>query len=102
MLVVSGGSMVKNLPACRSHRRHGFDPWVGKIPWRREWQSTPVFSPGESPWAEEPGRLQSWGCKESDLIDETYTHTHTHTSVLLPIITSTQPGNEKTFSIYVH
>ena len=28
--------------------RHEFDPWVGKIPWRREWQPTPVFSPGES------------------------------------------------------
>ena len=26
----------------------GFDPWVGKIPWRREWQLTPVFVPGES------------------------------------------------------
>ena len=26
----------------------GFDPWVGKIPWRREWQLTPVFLPGES------------------------------------------------------
>ena len=25
----------------------GFSPWVGKIPWRREWQSTPVFFPGE-------------------------------------------------------
>ena len=29
-------------------RRHGFDPWVGKIPWRREWQPTPVFLPGTS------------------------------------------------------
>ena len=29
-------------------RRPGFDPWVKKIPWRRAWQSTPVFSPGES------------------------------------------------------
>ena len=44
---------------CRSHRRHRFDPWIGKIPWRRAWQPTPVFLPGESPWAEEPGRLQS-------------------------------------------
>ena len=26
----------------------GFNPWVGKIPWRRKWQPTPVFSPGES------------------------------------------------------
>jgi len=37
--------MVKNLPASI---RPGFDPWVGKIPWRREWQPTPVFLPGES------------------------------------------------------
>ena len=29
-------------------RRPGFDPWVGKIPWRRERQPTPVFLPGES------------------------------------------------------
>ena len=28
-------------------RKDGFDPWVGKIPWRREWQPTPVFLPGE-------------------------------------------------------
>ena len=40
-------------------RRHRFDPSVGKIPWRRKWQPTPVFLPGESPWTEEPGRLQS-------------------------------------------
>ena len=32
--------------ACK-FRRCGFDPWVGKIPWRREWQPTPVFFPGE-------------------------------------------------------
>ena len=38
--------------------RPGFNPWVGKIPWRRAWQPTPVFLPGESPWTEEPGGLQ--------------------------------------------
>ena len=32
---------------CRRHRRYGFHPWVGKIPWRRKWQLTPVFSPGK-------------------------------------------------------
>ena len=47
-------------------RRTRFDPWVGKIPWRRKWQPTPVFLPGKVPWTEEPGRLQSMGCKESD------------------------------------
>jgi len=33
---------------CRRHKRHGFDSWVGKIPWRRKWQPAPVFLPGES------------------------------------------------------
>ena len=32
--------------ACQC-RRHGFDPWVGKIPWSRKWQPTPVFLPGK-------------------------------------------------------
>ena len=57
------GSTSGKEPACqcRRHKRFGFDPWVGKIPWRKTWQPTPVFWPGESPWTEEPGRLQSMG-----------------------------------------
>ena len=39
----------------------GFDPWMGKIPWRRTWQTTPVFLPGESPWTEVAGGLESMG-----------------------------------------
>ena len=39
--------VVKNLPA-NAHKRCGFEPWVGKIPLRRKWQSTPVFLPRES------------------------------------------------------
>ena len=54
-----GGSNSKE-SACQC-RRPGFDHWVGKIPWRRAWQSTPVFLPRESPWTEEPGGLQSMG-----------------------------------------
>ena len=36
-------------PICqrRRRKRHGFDPWVGKIPWRRKWYPTPVFLPGK-------------------------------------------------------
>ena len=52
--------MVKNLPA---RGRPGFNPWVGKVPWRRVWQPTPVFLPGESSWTEEPGRPESMGLK---------------------------------------
>ena len=33
---------------CRRQRRCGFNPWVGKIPWRRKWQPTPLFLPGKS------------------------------------------------------
>ena len=36
--------MVKNPPAVQGT---WVLPWVGKIPWRREWQPTPVFLPGE-------------------------------------------------------
>ena len=32
---------------CRRHKRRGFDPWVGKIPWSRKWQPTPVLLPGK-------------------------------------------------------
>ena len=51
--------LVKNLPVV-------CEPWVGKIPWRREWLPTPVFLPGESPWTEEPGTGSLCGCRESD------------------------------------
>ena len=37
------------------------DPWVRQIPWRRAWQPTVVFLPGESPWTGGPGGLQSMG-----------------------------------------
>ena len=39
-----GGSVVKNLPEVQETR---FDPWFGKIPWRKAWQPTPVFLPEE-------------------------------------------------------
>ena len=52
-----GGSYDKRI--CLHCERPGFDPWVGKIPWRRAWQPIPVFLPGESPWTEDPGGLQS-------------------------------------------
>ena len=44
-----GGASGKE-PACqcRRHKRHGFNPWVGKILQSKEWQPTPVFLPGES------------------------------------------------------
>ena len=46
---------------CNAVGRPEFDPWVGEIPWRRAWQSTAIFFPGESSWTEEPGGLLSTG-----------------------------------------
>ena len=43
-----GGWVVTNLPAMHDHGRLGFAPWVGKILWKRAWQPTPAFFPGES------------------------------------------------------
>ena len=58
-----GGSDGKE-SACQC-RRHGFDLWVGKIPWRRAWQPTPVFLPREphgqrSPEGTVHGVAKSW------------------------------------------
>ena len=59
--------MVKNLPACRRHRRWGFDPWVGRIPWRRKWQPTPVFLLGKSHGQRSLVGYSPWGHKELDM-----------------------------------
>ena len=44
----------------------GFDPWIGKIPWRRKWQSTPVLLPGKSHGQRSLVGYSPWGRKESD------------------------------------
>ena len=65
---------------CRRHKTGRLDPWVGKIPWRRNWQATPVFLPvkahgqrsldGCSPWVTmSRTRLSTCVC----------VHAHTHT-----------------------
>ena len=62
MLGFPGGTSGKESTCqCRRHKRCGFNPLAGKIPWRWKWQPTPVFLPGKIPWKEEPGGLQSIG-----------------------------------------
>ena len=51
---------------CNKHKRCGFDPWVGKIPWTGIWQSTPVFLPAKSNGQRSLAGYSSWGCKELD------------------------------------
>ena len=49
----------------------GFDPWVGKIPWRRKWQSTPVPLPGKSLGRRRLEGCSPWGRKELDMTKAT-------------------------------
>ena len=56
-----------------------FNPWVGKIPWTRKWQPTPVFLPGESHGQRSLVGYSLWGHKESDTTEVT-SHTHYHDS----------------------
>ena len=56
--------VVKNLPAMQEI---GFDPWLGKIPWRREWLPAPVFLPGKSQGQRGLVGYSPWGLKESDM-----------------------------------
>ena len=51
---------------CRRRKRCRFNPWVGKIPWRRAWQPALVFLPGESHGQRSLVGYNPWGCKESD------------------------------------
>ena len=70
-----------NEPACQCRRckRRGFDPWVGKMPWRRAWQPAPVFLPGESHGQKSLVGYSPWGRKESDTTEASETHTHNAT-----------------------
>ena len=54
---------------CKRPKRHGFSLWVGKIPWRRAWQPTPVFLPGESYGQRSLVDYCPWGHKESDMTE---------------------------------
>ena len=56
---------------CLQRRRHGFDPWVRKIPWRRKWQPTPVFLFGKSHRQRSLVDYSPWGCKRVGQDSET-------------------------------
>ena len=54
--------------ACQC-RRHGFHPWVRKIPWKKEWLPTPVYLPGEFHEQRSLVGYSPRGCKELDTIE---------------------------------
>ena len=64
--------VVKNPPANAGDiMRHWFDPWVGKILWRRAWQPTPVSLPGGSHGQRSVVGYSPWGRKGLDMTEAT-------------------------------
>ena len=88
-----GGASGKE-PACQCRRRKrwGFNPWIGKILWRRAWQPTPVFLPGEIRGTEESGVVH--GVTESDTTEQLSTCT--------PGASSTRPAPRPTVAPSPH
>ena len=76
-LILLLGSVLKHLPwwlrwwsICLQCRRPRFDPWVGKIPWRRKWQPTLVLLPGKFHEQRSLVGYSPQGCKESDMTEQ--------------------------------
>ena len=68
---------------CLQWRRPGFNPWVGKLSWRRKWQPTPVLLPGKSHgWRSLVG-YSPWGCKESDTTEQLHFNFHLKKNIRL-------------------
>ena len=60
--------MVKNLPAMQEPQVRSLG-WIGKIPWRKEWQPTPIFLPGEVHGQRSLAGYSPWGRKELDMTE---------------------------------
>ena len=93
-----GASGKEPICQCRRRKGHGFDPWVGKIRWRRKWQPTTVFLPGKFHGERSLVGYSPWGHKELDTTECAYArmhaHTHTHTHTQTQGITCKIKGSE--------
>ena len=112
-----GGSAVGNLPANAGDTQNVFDLWVSKSPWRRKWQPTPIFLPGESqgqrslagysPWNRRVGH--NWACMHSKCIHACvdtqhmylYIYTYKHTLYIFKSIYSHYIYSPYIFSVCV-
>ena len=60
------GTVVKNTPAKQERQETGFNPWSGKILWRRKWQPAPAFLSGKAHGQKNLNGYSPCCCKESD------------------------------------
>ena len=69
MRMIGASLVAQRHRICLQCGRLGFDPWVRKIPWRREWIPTRVFLPGEFHGQRSLAGYSPWGRKESDMTE---------------------------------
>ena len=79
-------------------KRGGFDSWVGKNPWRRTGQRTPLFLPRESHWLWSLAGYSPLGCTESDMTEESL-HARILNSILEQKETSGNVGEAQIKSV---
>ena len=88
---------------CRRCKRCRFSPWLGKIPWRRKWQPTPLPLPGKSQGQRSLVGYSPWGCKRvrHDLATRTTTKQQTsYVKVNLPVILKKKGRKKKKITAY--
>ena len=81
--------MVKRL--CLQCGSLGFDPWVGKIPWRRKWQPTPVLFPGKFHGQRNLVDYSPWVHKDLDMTDTHFLNLYVYDNILSETFAS-EPG----------
>ena len=78
-----GDTVVKNPPVgAGDGKRTGLVPGLGKFPWSRKWQLTPVFWPGKLHGQGSLGGHSPWSCRVRHNWARAHTHTHTHTHIV--------------------
>ena len=78
-----GASGRESACQCRRHKGWGYNPWVRKIPWRRVWQPSPVFLPGESHGQRSLAGYSPQCRKELETTEVTW---HAHTPGAWPLL----------------
>ena len=88
-------------------RRQGFNAWVRKIPWRRNWHPTPVLLPRESHGQRSPAGYCPWGRTESDMTEATCMHAYNPLFkigkyiLLVDVLEHSQEMKEQSIHIYI-
>ena len=85
-----GGADVGDSCQCRRLRRLRFNLWIGRIPWSRKWQPTPLFFPGESQGQRSLEDYNPWSHKELDVTKRVSTHGMRSRWISLPMLTGQQ------------